>query len=696
MNAEPEVQSALGDAHRLHRAGRLDEARTLCLKVLQLKPGQLEALNLLGIIAAQTGDPQRAAALFGEALRLDPRSLAALINQGNALRALRQPTAALASFEQAIAIQPDHAPSHHYRGNALFELKQYAAAIASHDEAIALRRDYASAYFERARALIELMRYEAAIASLEQAIALAPEHPGAWYLRGNALYALERFEAALESYDRAIAFKPDDANTYHNRGNALAMLERPERAIASYTQAIALDPKRHSSYGARLHARMQIADWHEFAPELARLVALIARDVAASNPFTLLGLCGSPPLQMQAARSWVRQKCPPNAALGPLPMRSRRERIRVGYFSADFRNHATSYLTAQLFEIHDRSQLELTAFSLGPDTKDEMRRRTAAAFDRFLDVRHESDADIARLARSLEIDIAVDLGGFTRGARPGIFALRAAPMQVSYLGFLGTLAAEYMDYLIADETIIPESHQKHYGEKIIYLPSYQVNDSQRPIAVRRFSRQELELPPTGFVFCCFNATYKITPDTFAGWMRILRGVPGSSLLLLGGHESLERNLRREAQARGVAADRIVFGARLPMPEYLARYRAADLFLDTLPYNAGTTASDALWAGLPVLTLSGETFASRVGASLLEAVGLPQLTASTQEQYERLAVELASDPPRLADIRAKLAGDLRTTPLFDTAASAGHLEAAYTKMYERYHARLPPEHIRVDA
>ncbi|HTX05352.1 MAG TPA: tetratricopeptide repeat protein [Steroidobacteraceae bacterium] len=694
MSEHSKVQAALRAAHQAQRAGRLDEARALCGKILQLEPRQLEAVNLLGIIAAQTGDAQRAAALFGEALRLDPRSIAALINRGNALRALKEPAAALASFEHAIEIKPDHAPGHHHRGNALFELRRYEAAIASHEAAIALEHDYGAAYFERARALMELMRYEAALESLERAIALAPKQPGAWYLRGNALYALQRYGAALESYDRSLALKPD-ANTYHNRGNALAMLERPESAIASYTQAIALNPKRHSSYGARLHARMQIADWREFPSELARLVALIERDEAASNPFTLLALCDSAPLQLRAARSWVREKCPPNAALGPLPARSRRERIRVGYFSADFRNHATSYLTAQLFEIHDRSKLELTAFSLGADTKDEMRKRTAAAFERFLDVRGKSDTDIAQLARSLEIDIAVDLGGFTRGARPGIFALRAAPIQVSYLGFLGTLAAEYMDYLIADETIVPQADQKHYCEKIVWLPSYQVNDSKRPIAEKRFSRQELGLPPTGFVFCCFNASYKITPATFDGWMRILRRVPGSSLLLLGGHESLERNLRREAQARGVAAERLVFGARLSMPEYLARYRAADLFLDTLPYNAGTTASDALWAGLPVLTVKGETFASRIGASLLAAVGLPELIASSQEHYERLAVELASDPTLLTRIRAKLTGELPRSRLFDTEASARHLEAAFTRMYERYHAGLPPAPIRID-
>jgi predicted O-linked N-acetylglucosamine transferase (SPINDLY family) len=695
MDTDPKVQAALREALTLHRAGRLDEARTLCLRVLQRRPRELQALNLLGIIAAQRGDARRAAELFGEALALDPRSVAALLNRGNALRALKEPAAARASFERAITLEPHHAPSHHYRGNALFELKEYEAALASQDAAIALKRGYAAAHFERARALIELMRYEAALASLDTVIALEPTHPGAWYLRGNALYALERLEAALESYERAIALKSDDAGAWHNRGNALALIERPEQAIESYTRAIALDPERHSTYGARLHARMQIADWRDYAPEVARLDALIERGEVASNPFTLLAWCSSARLQRQAAAHWVREQCPPNPALGPLPARARRERIRIGYFSADFRSHATSTLTAQLYEIHDRSQFELTAFSLGPDTQDELRKRTERAFERFLDLRQESDTDIARRARSLEIDIAVDLGGFTRGARPGIFAARAAPIQVSYLGFLGTLAADYMDYLIADETIIPPADQKHYGEKIVYLPSYQINDSKRPIAAKRLSREELELPAAGCVFCCFNATYKITPATFAGWMRILIEVPGSVLLLLGGNESVERNLRREAQARGVSADRIVFGARLPMLEYLARYRAADLFLDTLPYNAGTTASDALWAGLPVLTLRGETFAGRVGASLLKAAGLPELIASTQEEYERLAVELARDPARLAAIRAQLESGRASSRLFDTAASARHLEAAFRRMYERYLAGLPPEHIRVD-
>ena len=695
IDVAAQVASALREAQALHRAGRHEDARARCLKVLQLAPRQPEALTLLGIIAAQSGDAERAVALFGEVLQLDPRSIAAHNNHGNALRAAGRPAAAVASYDQAIALQPDHAPSRNNRGKALFELHRYEEAIASHDEAIALEPGYAPAHFERARALLELTRYEAALASLDAALALAPGHAGAWYVRANTLYSLGRFDEAVAAYDQAIKLTPSDARAHHNRGNALSMLEQYERAIESYDRALALDPHLRSSHGERLHARMQIADWRGFEAELAGLTAQIERGEAASNPFVVLAACGSAQLQRQAARNWVRVKCPPDDALGPLPPPRRQDRLRVGYFSADFRTHATASLTAELFETHDRQRLELIAFSFGPDTQDEMRRRISAAFDRFLDVRHESDHDIARRARSLGVDIAVDLGGFTRGSRPRIFALRAAPLQVSYLGYLGTMSASYIDYLIADDTIVPEAHREHYSEKIVYLPSYQVNDTRRHIATRRFGREELGLPPRGFVFCCLNATYKITPATFDVWMRILTRVPGSVLYLLGGRESRVRNLRRHAHARGVAAERLVFGERLPGPEYLARYRAVDLFLDTLPYNAGTTASDALWAGLPVLTCAGETFAGRVGASLLRAVGLPELVTASQEQYESLAVELASDPQLLAGVRAKLASHLRASALFNTAASARHLEAAYAAMYDRYLAGLAPAHIRSD-
>jgi predicted O-linked N-acetylglucosamine transferase (SPINDLY family) len=407
-------------------------------------------------------------------------------------------------------------------------------------------------------------------------------------------------------------------------------------------------------------------------------------------------LSGSAALQRRAAEIWVRERCPTNPMLPAIPKRARDERIRIGYFSADYHDHATSYLIAGMFEMHDRSRFEVIAFSFGPDSSGAMRARIKAACDEFIEVRDKSDSEVALLARDLQIDVAVDLKGFTDGNRVGIFALRAAPLQVSYLGYPGSLGANYMDYLIADHTLIPQESRRHYTEKIVYLPgSYQANDAKRAIADRAFTRAELGLPAAGFVFCCFNNNYKIMPDTFDRWMRILERVPGGVLWLLADNPTAVANLRREAARRNVSPERLVFAGRIDLPEHLARHRAADLFIDTWPCNAHTTASDALWAGLPVLTCAGEGFASRVAASLLTAIGLPELIVSTADHYEELAVQLATDRQHLTEIKQRLAENRLTAPLFDTQRYTLQIEAAYTKLYERCQANLPAEHIHIE-
>ena len=365
----------------------------------------------------------------------------------------------------------------------------------------------------------------------------------------------------------------------------------------------------------------------------------------------------------------------------------------IGYFSPDFRRHPVASLTVELFESHDRSRFEVTAFSYGPDTQDDMRKRLQSAFERFIDVRDRSDQEIALLARRMELDIAVDLGGFTEDCRPGILALRAAPIQIGYLGYPGTLGAPYMDYLIADAIIVPPAHRRYYAEKILGLRSFQPNPSTRPLAEKLPTREELGLPQTGFVFCCFNTNYKITPAMFRVWMRILDRVQGSVLWLRSDNEIAMANLKREAEARGVAADRLVFAPKLPsMEAHLARYGAADLFLDTFPYGAHTTAGDALWAGLPVLTCAGDAFASRVGASLLNAIEIPELITTTLERYETLAIELAVDVPRLTDMRRRLAGNRHTAAMFDISRYTRDLESVYARVYDRYQAGLPAEHL----
>jgi predicted O-linked N-acetylglucosamine transferase (SPINDLY family) len=401
----------------------------------------------------------------------------------------------------------------------------------------------------------------------------------------------------------------------------------------------------------------------------------------------------TPSLLHTASRTWADARHPERRELPPLQSRSPDGRIRIGYFAATLHEHATAYLMAQLFESHDRERFEIAAFSYGPRTGDAMRARVAAAFDRFEEVGARSDPEVAMLAREAGIDIAVDLMGYTRDARPGIFACRAAPIQVAYLGYPGTMGASYGDYAIVDRVVVPEPQRGDYTEKLVYLPScYQVNDARRPRPEGVLARSDAGPPPGVFVYCCFNNNFKLTPLMLDIWARILREVDGSVLWLMEDNEWAAANLRSEAGARGVDPERLVFARRVPLAQHLARHRLADLFLDTLPYNAHTTASDALWMGLPVLTCRGESFAGRVAASLLEAVGMPELVVPTLDAYEKRAVELARDTEEFSALRRKLAANLRDAPLFDGGVFTRDLERAYRAMHERRLAGLPPESI----
>ena len=478
-------------------------------------------------------------------------------------------------------------------------------------------------------------------------------------------------------------------------GTALEELKLFDAAVKSYDKAFDLNESVQYLVGMKLHAQMFTCDWHNFEKNLIQINKALKNNDEASPPLPIIGLTTSLAMQRQVAEIWVKDKYTYNPSLGCIPKKLNRSKIRIGYYSSDFHAHPVSILSVGLFEHHDKSKFELIAFSFGPETQDEMRGRIKNAFDKFIDVGSMSDKGVAALSRELGVDIAIDLGGYTQNCRTGIFSFRAAPIQLSYIGYLGTMGADYYDYLIADRTIIPVKSQSHYSEKIVYLPSYQVNDSKQETSRIALSRQELNLPTSGFVYCCFNANYKITPSTFDGWMRILKSVPESVLLLYTEINSAAENLKLEADKRGVNPERLIFGKKLIRSQYLARCRSADLFLDTLPYNAGATASDALWAGLPVLTCMGESFASRVAASLLYSIGLPELVTETQAEYEALAIELAINPVKLKGIKDKLESNRLTTPLFDTTSFAKHIESAYTKMYERYQADLLPDHIYID-
>lgn len=659
QHTDPNIR--LQQAISLHQSGKIMSAIEIYRQLLELSPKHAFLLFLLG-----TAEGQR----------------------GNTFECLNL-------FDQSLAISPNNPDIYYNKGKALYNLKRLDEALQSFDRAIRLKPDCIDAYYNRGLILNDFKRFDEALQSFDCAIQLRPDYKEAHDNRGISLNYLKRSNEALQSHNRAIQLNPNYAEAYYNRGIALVELKQLDAALESYDKAMAIKPDLDFLYGNQLYVKTHICDWKDIEVKSLDLFERIERNEKVASPFTILALTDSLSLQRKVAEIWIDHKCPINHSLGTIQRRAKSGKIRIGYYSADFHNHATAYLMAELFERHDKTRFELIAFSYGPDKKDEMRQRISTAFGTFIDVRDKSDEAVALLSRTMGVDIAVDLKGFTADGRIGIFSYRAAPIQVSYMGYPGTTGSAYFDYIIADRTLIPEESQYYYSEKIVYLPnSYQVNDTKRTIADKLFTRQELGLPETGFIFCCFNNNYKITPSTFDGWMRMLNRVEDSVLWLLEDNLLAAHNLRIEAEKRGVNSLRLVFAKRLPLMEHLARHRAADLFIDTLPCNAHTTTSDALWAGLPVLTCVGEAFASRVAASLLNAIDLPELITYTQVDFEAMAIELATNQPKLQAIKDKLEKNRLTTSLFDTLLYTKHIEDAYTQMYERHQSEMPPDYIYV--
>jgi len=556
-------------------------------------------------------------------------------------------------------------------------------------QAIRINPNSPDAFYNRGCALQNLQRHDNALAAFDKALALKPDYDEALTNRGATLLALKRHAEALANFDRALALKPRDPEALSNRATACFEITRYAEAAADYAKLLAVAPDFPYGIGNLALARAYCCDWRFFAQERARISADIRLGKAVLPPHGATLLLDDPEDQLRCARRWTADRCPPAAVALWRGERYSHEKIRIAYISADFSAHATAFLLAGVFEQHDRNRFEITLVSLGPDDGSEMRVRLMRGCDRFVDTARKSDLDTATLLRNLEIDIAVDLKGFTQDARPGIFAHRPAPVQVNYLGHPGTMGADYIDYILADPIVIPPEQQTFFSEKVVYLPeTYQANDSQRRISERAPARKEAGLPQDGFVFCSFNNSFKITPAMFDVWMRLLQAVEGSVLWLLEDNATAVANLQREAEARGVDDSRLLFAARQSPENHLARQSLADLFLDTLPCNAHTTASDALWAGLPLITCIGSSFAGRVAASLLHAIGLPELIAPSLECYEAMALRFARDPAALAQVREKLAENRETHALFDTVRFTRNLEGAFTEMWERYQRGEP--------
>jgi len=666
---------------------------------LRLNAQVPETWNNRGTILNDLQQYERAISDFDQATVLNGNYADAFCNKGKSLDKLKRYDEAFAAYDKALALKPDFTEAWLGRGNVLAGRKRHEEALAAYDKALALKPDLTEAWFGRGNVFAELKRYDEALATYDKALALEPDLTEAWLGRGNVFSELKRYDEAFAAYDRALALESDLAEAWYGRGNVLVELERVDDALVAYDKALAIKADLDYAESARFHAKMLACDWRNFDAERMHLASSISAGIA-SMPFRALTIQSSPEDQFQCARRFSANRYPTSDSLLSQHHRYDHDRIRVAYLSADFRIHPVSQALVGVFEQHDHKRFETIAISFGFDDGSEMRTRLKSAFDQFIDVSMQSDRDVAKLLHGREIDIAVDLTGYTDNSRTAILAQRPSGIQVNFLGYPATMGADFIDYLIADPTLIQKSDQSFCKEKIVYLPnsyhptSYRINELRRSGPDKSFTRAELGLPQSDFVFCCFNNNYKITPDAFDIWMRILKSSNGSVLWLLQPNEFAAANLRKGAQARGVSPERIVFARRMSLPDHLARLRLADLFLDTMPYNAHTTANDALWAGVPLLTKIGEAFAGRVAASLLNAVGLPELITSTPQAYEDLAIELAENPKKIAAIRRKLESNRLTTPLFNAQLFTRHLEAAYAAMYERYQAGLPPDHIHV--
>ena len=629
---------ALALALEHHQAGRLHAAELLYRQILQVEPHHADALHLLGVIAHQVGRHEAAAELIGRAISLNGNAAAYHGNLGVVFKVQGRLEEAAARFRRALELKPDYAEAHNNLGNALQD-------------------------------------------------------------QG-------KLDEALACYRRALELDPGYVDAHNNLGNVLRDQGKLEEAIAAFRRAVELRPSYAASLGSVIHALQHLCRWEELKRLPERAIEIVERDgdghvASPMLPFTFLTLpvATTAEQQLRCARQWADRQLTANS--GPVrgvayarPV-APKSKITVGYLSADYHCHATAWLIAELFEKHDRRRFAVNGYSYGPMSCGPTRQRLAAALDRFVDLKDDSFLRAAERIAADGVDILVDLKGYTKGARTEILALRPAPIQVNYLGYPGTMGADFMDYILVDDYIVPADQQPFFAEKLVHLPGcYQVNDSRREVSGRTPSREECGLPAEGFVFCSFNNSYKITPEMFDVWARLLQAVPGSVLWLLEGNRFVSANLHREAAARGVASGRLVMAPRLPLAEHLARHRLADLFLDTFPVTAHTTASDALWVGCPVLTLAGKTFVSRVAGSLLRTVGLAELVVASLEEYEATALQLARDPRKLADLRVRLEANRTACGLFDGAAFARKVESAYETMWKMHLAGERPRSFAV--
>lgn len=689
-----DLLASISLADTLKQFGKFDEAVLGYKKVTSIKPDYYAAYINMGNAMKSQGKLTDSVAAYMSVLEAEPNNFFANINLANTLKDLGDLNGAIAAWQRVLLHSPNHSATHNNIGLALTEKGSFDYAAEAFNRAISLNPKSHDAYNNLAITFMKQGKLEEARSAFQQALHLNSRSAEIHNNLGVVFVEQGNFSAAVSSLKRATEINPAYAVAYNNLGNAFVSLGRLDDAIFAYERALDIKPNYAIAKAQMLHQKTHVCDFST-AHNLPEASSWLGISTDCVPPFAALSWMDAPMQQLERARNWVATKFPWPSTFESSGPRKRHSRIKIGLFSADFHDHATMYLLAGFFRNANKDTFELFVYSYGRHKSGEWRKRAKSCVDHFIDVSGLSDIQIVELSRDQELDIAIDLKGFTTNARTGLFQYRVAPIQINYLGYPGTMGANFIDYIIADPIVIPADQRKVYLEKIIYLPhSYQPNDNLREIATTKSSRSDFGLPDEGIVFCCFNNNYKISPREFDIWMRLLSKIDGSVLWLLKSNKWAEQNLRKEALQRGIIPERLIFAQKVSHAEHLARQRHADLFLDTFNYNAHTTASDALWGGLPLVTKQGKQFAARVASSLLTAVGLPELITYTEEEYESLIFRLATHPEDLAFIRSKLEESKHLTPLFDTENYVRDFEQGLLKAYELYCGGENPKDIWV--
>jgi predicted O-linked N-acetylglucosamine transferase (SPINDLY family) len=690
-----EIHSNLVRAFDLLKKNDFINAKLIYENILSVDKKNFDALFFLAVILINFKNYKKAKDLLEQVVLIKPNFADAYNNIGICLEKLNDLDGAIKNYNLAINNRPNFAEAHNNIGVVFQKLRNFDQAILQYKKAITYKNLYLDAYVNLANLFKETKQFEEAIKNYDLAINLNPKLAEVYNNKGNALKEIRKFEEAIKNYDLAINLNPNFAEAYFNTATALQDIKNFEKAVLYFEKALLLDKEIPFCKGYLLHAKMLCCNWSGLNELYKEIYNDVEKNRYSATPFGYQAICDDESNLQKCAQLYSSKRFPEIKNNLFSKKVSKNKKIKIGYLCGEFREQATSILMTEVWEKHNKEDFEIIAFDSGWDDKSLRRNRIINAFDKFIDISKVSDLDAAKIIYKEQIDILINLNGFFGTGRPVVFSYRPAGIQINYLGFPGTIGSKYIDYILCDQTVVPPESKKFYNEKIIYLPdSYQANDTKRNISDKKFLREELSLPKESFVFCCFNNNYKITPNMFDVWARLLKKIDNSVLWLIDGNSEATENLKKEAKIRNIDVCRLIFAKRMKLEDHLARHKNADLFLDTLPYNAHTTASDSLWAGLPVLTCLGKAFPGRVAASLLRSLDLPELITYSENEYISKAEELALNPEKLTLIKNKLDTNKFSQPLFNTELFCRNLESAFKIIFEKYSLGLETEDIRL--